>query len=73
MPFDLRNTPATFQRLIGKFRSGLKDVFAFSKLHYIIVLSEIFDEHLEDLEKKFLKDSIFKLHANQGLHEADSG
>ncbi|GFU95179.1 retrovirus-related Pol polyprotein from transposon 17.6 [Trichonephila clavipes] len=66
MPFGLRNAPATFQRLIGKFRSGLKDVFALSYLDDIIVLSETFEKHLEVLEKVFEKRlSIFKLHANR--------
>ncbi|GFV55260.1 retrovirus-related Pol polyprotein from transposon opus [Trichonephila clavipes] len=53
MPFGLRNAPDTFQRLIDKFQSGLKDVFALSYLDDIIVLSETFDKHLEDLEKSF--------------------
>ncbi|GFV55264.1 retrovirus-related Pol polyprotein from transposon 297 [Trichonephila clavipes] len=65
MPFGLRNAPATFQRLIDKFRSGLKDVFALSYLDDIIVLSETFEKHLEDLEKGFERLSIFKLHANR--------
>ncbi|GFU86087.1 hypothetical protein TNCV_3937561 [Trichonephila clavipes] len=64
MPFGLRNAPATFQRLIDKFRSGLKDVFALSYLDDIIVLLETFEKHLEDLEKVFERLSIFKLHAN---------
>ncbi|GFX44757.1 retrovirus-related Pol polyprotein from transposon 17.6 [Trichonephila clavipes] len=65
MPFGLRNAPTTFQRLIDKFRSGLKDVFALSYLDDIIVLSETFEKHLEDLEKVFERLSIFKLHANR--------
>ncbi|GFT43635.1 retrovirus-related Pol polyprotein from transposon 17.6 [Trichonephila clavipes] len=65
MPFGLRNAPATFQRLIDKFRSGLKDVFALSYLDDTIVLSETFGKHLEDLEKVFERLSIFKLHANR--------
>ncbi|GFS91746.1 retrovirus-related Pol polyprotein from transposon 297 [Trichonephila clavipes] len=67
MPFGLRNAPATFQRLIDKFRSGLKDVFALSYLDDIIVLSETFEKHLEDLEKVFERLSIFKLHANRDV------
>ncbi|GFX44694.1 hypothetical protein TNCV_2427781 [Trichonephila clavipes] len=65
MPFGLRNAPATFQRLIDKFRSGLKDVFALSYLDDIIVLSITFENFLEYLEKVFERLSIFKLHANR--------
>ncbi|GFX46539.1 retrovirus-related Pol polyprotein from transposon 17.6 [Trichonephila clavipes] len=65
MPFGLRKAPATFQRLIDKFRSGLKDVFALSHLDDIIVLSEAFEKHLEDLKNVFERPSIFKLHANR--------
>ncbi|GFW81336.1 retrovirus-related Pol polyprotein from transposon 17.6 [Trichonephila clavipes] len=65
MPFGLRNAPATFQRLIDKFRSGLKDVFALSYLDDIIVLSETFEKHLKDLEIFFERLFIFKLHANR--------
>ncbi|GFX33901.1 retrovirus-related Pol polyprotein from transposon 17.6 [Trichonephila clavipes] len=64
-PFGLRNAPATFQRLIDKFRSGLKDVFALSYLDDIIVLSEKFEKYLEDLGKVFERLFIFKLHANR--------
>ncbi|GFT77331.1 retrovirus-related Pol polyprotein from transposon 17.6 [Trichonephila clavipes] len=65
MPFGLRNAPATFQILIDKFRSGLKDVFALSYLDDIIGLSETFEKHVGDLEKVFERLSIFKLHANR--------
>ncbi|GBM95588.1 Transposon Tf2-9 polyprotein, partial [Araneus ventricosus] len=65
MPFGLRNAPATFQRLIDKFRSGLKDVFALSYLDDIIVLSENFDKHLSDLRQVFERLSLFKLTANR--------
>ncbi|GBN09022.1 Transposon Tf2-6 polyprotein [Araneus ventricosus] len=65
MPFGLRNAPATFQRLIDKFRSGLKDVFALSYLDDIIVLSENFDKHLADLRQVFERLSLFKLTANR--------
>ncbi|GFY00101.1 retrovirus-related Pol polyprotein from transposon opus [Trichonephila clavipes] len=64
-PFGLRNAPDTFQRLIDKFRSGLKEVFALSYLDDIIVLSETFDKHQEDLKKVFERLSIFKLHTNR--------
>ncbi|GFU08181.1 retrovirus-related Pol polyprotein from transposon 297 [Trichonephila clavipes] len=57
MLFSLRNAPATFQRLIDKFRSGLKDVFALSYLDAIIVLSETFEKNWK-ISKKVLKDYL---------------
>ncbi|GBM20387.1 Retrovirus-related Pol polyprotein from transposon 17.6 [Araneus ventricosus] len=65
MPFGLRNAPATFQRLIDKFRAGLKNVFALSYLDYIIILSETFDQHINDLQIVFERLSLFKLHAKR--------
>ncbi|GBM10103.1 Retrovirus-related Pol polyprotein from transposon 17.6 [Araneus ventricosus] len=65
MPFGLRNAPATFQRLIDKFRAGLKNVFALSYLDDIIILSDTFDQHINDLQTVFERLSLFKLHANR--------
>ncbi|GFX90565.1 retrovirus-related Pol polyprotein from transposon 297 [Trichonephila clavipes] len=50
MPFGLRNAPATFQRLIDKFRSRINNVLALSYL-YDIILSPTFPKYLSDLEK----------------------
>ncbi|GFX60279.1 retrovirus-related Pol polyprotein from transposon 297 [Trichonephila clavipes] len=65
MPFGLRNAPATFQRLIDKFRSGLNNVLALSYLDDIIILSPTFQKHLSDLEQAFKRLSLFKLNANR--------
>ncbi|GFU72012.1 retrovirus-related Pol polyprotein from transposon 297 [Trichonephila clavipes] len=65
MPFGLRNAPATFQRLIDKFRSGLNNVLALSYLDDIIILSPTFQKHLSDLEQVFKRLSLFKLNANR--------
>ncbi|GFW88403.1 retrovirus-related Pol polyprotein from transposon 297 [Trichonephila clavipes] len=51
MPFGLQNAPATFQRLIDKFRSGLKNVLALSYLDDIIIFSPTFQKHISNLEK----------------------
>ncbi|GFT35084.1 retrovirus-related Pol polyprotein from transposon 297 [Trichonephila clavipes] len=51
MPFGLRNAPATFQRLIDKFRSELNNVLALSYLDDIIILSPTFQKHFSDLEQ----------------------
>ncbi|GFU21153.1 retrovirus-related Pol polyprotein from transposon 297 [Trichonephila clavipes] len=65
MPFGLRNAPATFQRLIDKFRSGLNNVLVLSYLDDIIILSPTFQKHLSDLEQVFKRLSLFKLNANR--------
>ncbi|GFT05894.1 retrovirus-related Pol polyprotein from transposon 297 [Trichonephila clavipes] len=65
MPFGLRNAPATFQRLIDKFRSGLNNVLALPYLDDIIILSPTFQKHLSDLEQVFKRLSLFKLNANR--------
>ena len=55
MPFGLTNAPATFQRLMNKiFKEDLfKQVLIF--LDGLLVYSETLAEHLEHLEKIFLK------------------
>ncbi|GFS59576.1 retrovirus-related Pol polyprotein from transposon 297 [Trichonephila clavipes] len=65
MPFGLRNAPATFQRLIDKFRSGLNNVLVLSYLDDIIILSPTFQKQLSDLEQIFKRLSLFKLNANR--------
>ncbi|GBN40841.1 Retrovirus-related Pol polyprotein from transposon opus [Araneus ventricosus] len=65
MPFGLKAAPATFQRLIDKFRSGLKDMFVLSYLDDIIVLSETFEKQLNDLKVIFERLLLFKLLANR--------
>ncbi|GBN31128.1 Retrovirus-related Pol polyprotein from transposon 17.6 [Araneus ventricosus] len=65
MPFGLKTAPATFQRLIDKFHSGLKDMLVLSYLDDIIVFSETFKKHLDDLKAVFERLLLFKLQANR--------
>lgn len=53
MPFGLRNAPSTFQRLIDRFKSGLKDIFLLAYLDDLIILSSTFQEYLEHLRRVF--------------------
>lgn len=55
MPFGLRNAPATFQRLIDRFRTGaaLKDVTILGYIDDLIVISASFEQHLQDLGAVF--------------------
>lgn len=61
MPFGLRNAPATFQRLMDRFKSGLSGVSIFAYLDDIIVLSETFEKHLSDLNRVFNRLKLFGL------------
>lgn len=65
MPFGLKNAPATFQRLIDKFKNGLQDMTILSYLDDIIILSQTFEEHIENLRKVFQRLREFKLQANR--------
>lgn len=67
MPFGLKNAPATFQRLIDRFRSGssLKDVTVLTYLDDILVISESYARHLIDLRAVFDRLRLFKLRANR--------
>lgn len=62
MPMGLKKSPATFQRLIDRFRSGLgNSVSVFVYLDDILLVSETLDQHLSDLNKTFLRLEQFKL------------
>lgn len=65
MPFGLKNAPATFQRLMDRMRSGLKDVCVLTYLDDILVISEDLDRHLEDLQQVFERLRLFNLQANR--------
>ncbi|GFV00900.1 hypothetical protein TNCV_1387141 [Trichonephila clavipes] len=65
MPFGLRNAPATFQRLMDQFRNGLPNVYILVYLDDIVVLSETFEQHIEDLRMVFDRLKEFKLCANR--------
>ncbi|GFV96247.1 retrovirus-related Pol polyprotein from transposon 297 [Trichonephila clavipes] len=53
MPFGLRNVPETFQHLMDQFRNGLPNVNILVYLDDIVVLSETFKQHIEDLRMVF--------------------
>ncbi|XP_047027955.1 uncharacterized protein LOC124636045 [Helicoverpa zea] len=66
MPMGLRNSGATFQRLMDRFRSNLKGVELFCYLDDLIVLSPgPFERHLADLEVVFDRLAMFKLRVNR--------
>src|SRR5438046_1223249 len=63
MPFGLKNTPATFQRLMNKlFREYLND-FAAVYIDDIMIYSKTFEEHLHHIESilKKLKEANIML------------
>lgn len=64
MPFGLRNAPATFQRLINRFKSGIPEICILAYLDDIIVCSETFEKHVDDLDKVFQRLEKFKLRLN---------
>ncbi|CAK1597815.1 unnamed protein product [Parnassius mnemosyne] len=68
MPFGLKNRPATFQRLMDRFRSGgtLKDTVVLAYLGDILVISEgNLDVHMKDLQLVFDRLRQFGLRANR--------
>ena len=50
MPFGLTNAPATFQRLMDKIITPDLKPNVFCYLDDIIIVTENFEEHLENLE-----------------------
>ncbi|GBM90511.1 Retrovirus-related Pol polyprotein from transposon 17.6 [Araneus ventricosus] len=65
MPFGLKNAPATFQRLMDQFRNGLPIVNILVYLDDIVVLSETFEQHIQDLKMVFDRLRKFKLCVNR--------
>lgn len=64
MPFGLRNAPATFQRLINTFKTGIPNVCILAYLDDVIICSETFQKHLEDLDIVFKRLAMFQLRLN---------
>ena len=64
MPFGLRNAPATFQRLINRFKSGIPDICILAYLDDVIICSGSFEEHLKDLDKVLKRLTLFQLRLN---------
>lgn len=64
MPFGLRNAPATFQRLIDRFKTAVPNVQILAYLDDIIICSASFTDHMNDLRSVFEKLVKFKLRIN---------
>ena len=62
MPFGMKNSPATFQRLINQVISGLTGCDAY--IDDVIVYSETWSEHVQIMCKLFEKLSDAKLTVN---------
>ncbi|KAG6464946.1 hypothetical protein O3G_MSEX014832 [Manduca sexta] len=67
MPMGLRNSGATFQRLVDRFKSGriLSDVTILAYLDDIIILSDTFEKHLQDLEAVLDRLKMYNLRVNR--------
>ena len=62
MPFGMKNSPATFQRLINQVVSGLPGCDAY--IDDVIIYSETWEEHLDIMRKLFERLSAAKLTVN---------
>lgn len=65
MPFGLRNAPATFQRMMDRFRIQLSHIKLLVYLDDLIVMSTIYEQHLKDLQDVFDKLREFNLTAKK--------
>lgn len=65
MPFGMRNSPATFQRLMDRFKAGLREITVLAYLDDLIIISSNFDEHIEHLSAVVERLKTFKLKANR--------
>jgi hypothetical protein len=65
MPFGLKNSGATFQRLIDCFRNGLNDIAILAYLDDLIIVSPSFQKHISDLKQVFERLKHFGLRANR--------
>ena len=62
MPFGMKNSPATFQRLINKVIANLEDCEAY--IDDVIIYSETWEKHRETIREFFRKLSEAKLTIN---------
>lgn len=62
MPFGLKNAPSTFQRLMNKVLDGLEGCAAY--LDDVVVFSDTWPQHMERLEKLFIKLATAELTVN---------
>ena len=62
MPFGMKNSPATFQRLVNRVIAGLKGCDAY--IDDIIIVSDSFEEHLSIIRDFFQRVSEAKLTIN---------
>lgn len=67
MPFGMKNAPATFQRLIDRLRScsALQDVTILGYLDDLLIISQGYQRHLQDLDAVFKRLAEFNLHVNR--------
>jgi hypothetical protein len=65
MPFGLKNSGATFQRLIDRFRNGLNDIAILAYLDDLIIVWPSFQKHISDLKQVFERLKHFGLRANR--------
>lgn len=61
MPFGLKSGPAVFQRLMVEVFGRLKRQIALVYIDDIIIYSDTFDKHLEDIK------TVLALVANSGI------
>lgn len=65
MAFGLKNAPATFQRLMDKFKLSLTGILILIYIDDMIICSSTFEEHLSDLEKIFKRLREYNLKVNR--------
>lgn len=65
MPFGLRNAPATFQRLMDRFKNTIPEVPLLAHLDDIIILSDSFNQHMVHLASTFNNLQKFGLRAHR--------
>lgn len=65
LPFGLRNAPSTFQRLIDRFKIGIKSGHLLAYLDDLILLSPTFTDHICTLREIFQRLGQFSLRLNR--------
>ena len=66
MPYGLSNAGATFQRMIDRVIVSELEPYAFAYLDDIIIVTEIFEDHLIMLERVLARIKEAGLTSNQG-------